>query len=129
MYVVLKESATNHCQHGLNTRRINPFNHPIKSMVHNSLHYYSFFGLCGQCDIVVTMASDNRFEVEQRYTGYVSLTSRATLPRIDMRALATQLNEMETSPGMKWSANRYVDSGPMLSLYDENDRRLTKAER
>jgi hypothetical protein len=41
------------------------------------------------------MYDDNRYEVESKYTQFISLTSRPVWPRLDMAPLAAVLNQLE----------------------------------
>lgn len=77
-------------------------------------------------------------EVEQKYTTFVDLVSRPTLPRVDLSILAEALNALENayqSSGHKgqsftqeWISERVVDSGPLLRL-EASKAHLTKASR
>jgi hypothetical protein len=82
-------------------------------------------------------------EVEQKYTTFVDLASRPTLPRVDLSPLAAALDTLERvhSPGahpsgahpngaaaVRWVAERPVDSGPLLRL-EFAGAPLTKAAR
>ena len=46
------------------------------------MHYYSLFSVSRGVDIVVSLYSNNRFEVEEKYTSYVDINSRGCLPRV-----------------------------------------------
>jgi len=89
------------------------------------MHYYALFSVVENCDVVLCCYSNGRFEIEQRYTTYVELTSRPVFPRICLTKLAKALNKVV--PQENWHANRFVDSGPMLRI--EQGATLTKAER
>jgi hypothetical protein len=91
------------------------------------LHYYSLFSASIGLDTVISLHEGQRYEVELKYTGYIDLKSRPTLPRVEIERLSNRLNELEKAPGVTWHANRINDSGPLLRL--ETDRHLTKAER
>jgi len=41
------------------------------------------------------MYDDNRYEVEAKYTQFITLTSRPVWPRLDMTPLAAVLNQLE----------------------------------
>ena len=56
------------------------------------LHYYALFSWTAGADVVVSMYSGNRYEVECKYTQYVNLHSRPVWPRINMRPLAEVRN-------------------------------------
>ena len=83
------------------------------------LHYYALFSVTIGYDIVLSMYAENKYELEYKYTTWVDLTSRKTLPRIDMRKLADSLNEIEKS-GRKWDYNKITDTGPILRLQGKN---------
>ena len=76
-----------------------------------------------------------RAELEQKYTTFVDLVSRPTLPRVDTAPLAERLNALllsssssSSSSSLRWVTERVVDSGPLLRLEDPGER-LSKAER
>lgn len=87
--------------------------------------YYALFSATHGTDIVLSMYSENRYELEYKYTTWVDIVSRPTLPRISMQPLCDQLNVMETS-GKKWFCDTITDTGPILRI--ENSE-LSKAER
>ncbi|KAH9258752.1 hypothetical protein BASA81_003254 [Batrachochytrium salamandrivorans] len=87
-------------------------------------HYYALFSQSRLHDIVVSVYPNNRYEVEQKYTTMVDLTSRLVMPRVDMTKLAQHLSKIE--PG--WRADRINDSGPILRL-ERDGHKVTKAER
>ncbi len=89
------------------------------------VHYYALFSPTAGHDVVVSCYADNRYEVECKYTTWVDLDSRPTLPRPDLRPLAKVLASMETS-GFTWVADGVTDTGPLLRLEAE---KLTKAQR
>lgn len=108
-------------------------------------HYYALFTATSGFDVVLTMYSGGvealgpgggRYEVEQKYTQYVDLRSRATLPRWDLRPFAASLNKLEESGSgigqehgaLRWVCDRYTDSGPLLRL-EADGRHLSKEER
>lgn len=119
------------------------------------LHYYSLFSCSHHCDIVVSIYSGARYEVETKYTTMVDIASRPVLPRVETQELAKRLNELETQYSKEtangattsvnnnsedkneikgenesrvWYGNRITDSGPLLRLEDAR-RHLTKVER
>lgn len=94
------------------------------------LHYYSLFSHTIGCDHVLTVYDDHRYELECKYTQTVVLASRAVAPRLDMAPLAALLNQLETGmpQDVRWSSNRFTDSGPLLRL-DARGETLTKAQR
>ena len=87
--------------------------------------YYALFSATHGTDIVLSMYSQNRYELEYKYTTWVDIVSRPALPRISMQPLCDRLNEMETS-GKKWLCDSVTDTGTLLRL--ENSE-LSKAER
>lgn len=87
--------------------------------------YYSLFSFTKNFDIVLTEYDNNRYELEYKYSTWVDITSRPTLPRIDLTDLCGTLNKMEQS-NYKWYCDKITDTGPILRL--ENSE-LTKAER
>lgn len=89
------------------------------------LPYYSLFQPSINTDIVLSIYNNNRYELEYKYTTWVDIVSRPTLPRIDLQPLAAQLNTMERS-GLKWYCDKITDTGPILRI--ENSE-LTKAQR
>ena len=109
------------------------------------LHYYSLFSVTRGYDIVLSIYSNNRYELECKYTTHIDLVSRPTLPRVDLQFLAVYLNRIETAlytslhdpttdghnsdlpPRYEWRADKPYDSGPILRL--ESQYHLTKSER
>jgi hypothetical protein len=97
------------------------------------LHYYALFSHAAgpePCDTVLTLYGGGRCEVEQRYTGFVELTSRPVQPRACLTKLAKVLS-LASGGRERWGADRFVDSGPLLRvLPDAPDApTLTKAQR
>ncbi|KAA3437154.1 DUF6687 family protein [Rufibacter hautae] len=89
------------------------------------LHYYALFSPTAGYDIVISCYPENRYEVECKYTTWVDLESRPTLPRPGLRPLARALNEVETS-GLTWVSDGVTDTGPLLRLQGQ---KLSKAQR
>lgn len=87
--------------------------------------YYALFSVTHGTDIVLSMYSENRYELEYKYTTWVDIVSRPTLPRISLQPLCDQLNALEKS-GKKWFCDSINDTGPLLRI--ENSE-LSKAER
>jgi hypothetical protein len=87
--------------------------------------YYALFSATHGTDIALSMYSNNRYELEYKYTTWVDIVSRPTLPRISMQPLCDQLNSVEQS-GKKWFCDAIHDTGPILRI--ENSE-LSKAER
>jgi hypothetical protein len=87
--------------------------------------YYALFGPTGGYDIVLSQHEGNRYELEYKYTTWIDLASRPTLPRLALAPLVARLNALETS-GRAWAADGITDTGPLLRL---NGKKLSKAER
>ena len=87
--------------------------------------YYALFSATHGSDIVLSMYSENRYELEYKYTTWVDIVSRPTLPRISLQPLCDRLNALEKS-GKKWFCDNINDTGPILRI--ENSE-LSKAER
>ena len=96
------------------------------------LPYYALFGPTAGYDIVLSIYGNQRYELECKYTTWVDLESRPTLPRLPLAPLAAALNRLETpppggaAPGPRWAADALTDTGPLLRL---TGRKLGKAER
>ncbi|WP_187263328.1 DUF6687 family protein [Pontibacter beigongshangensis] len=82
------------------------------------LHYYALFSRTQGFDIVLTCYSDNRYELEYKYTTWVDLSSRPTLPRLNLAPLAARLNALEKS-GRTWTGDAITETGPLLRLDGE----------
>lgn len=91
------------------------------------MHYYSLFSASIGLDIILAMYSNNRYELEIKYSTFIDLVSRPSLPRIELETLAKYLNSLEKESSLSWFANRVTDSGPMLRL--ESSKHLSKADR
>lgn len=89
------------------------------------LPYYALFGPTTGSDLVLSLYDDNRYEFEYKYTTWIDLESRPTLPRLPLGGLAARLNALEQTP-QRWTFDGITDTGPLLRL---TGRRLTKAER
>ena len=87
--------------------------------------YYALFGPTAGTDIVLSQYNGQRYELEYKYTTWIDLASRPTLPRLALAPLVQRLNELETS-GRQWAADGITDTGPLLRLAG---RKLSKAER
>ena len=102
----------------------------------NPMHYYSLFSTSLGYDIVLACYSDNRYELELKYTSHVDLSSRPVYPKVELQVLAEVLNSRESALSSMlgipiehaWSGNRITDSGPILRL-DKTDKKLNKIER
>ncbi len=79
------------------------------------VHYYALFSRTVGFDIVLSIYDDNRFELEYKYTTWVDISSRPTLPRLPLGPLANKLNQLETS-GHTWTADPVTETGPLLRL-------------
>ncbi|MGI4862700.1 MAG: DUF6687 family protein [Janthinobacterium lividum] len=87
--------------------------------------YYALFGPTAGFDWVLSLYDGQRYELECKYTTWIDLASRPTLPRLPLAPLAARLNELEKS-NYRWAADGLTDTGPLLRLAG---RPLTKAER
>ena len=87
--------------------------------------YYALFGPTAGFDWVLSLYDGQRYELEGKYTTWIDLESRPTLPRLSLAPLAARLNELEKS-SYRWAADPLTDTGPLLRLAG---RRLIKAER
>ena len=87
--------------------------------------YYALFGPTAGLDIVLSLHGGNRYELEYKYTTWIDLESRPTLPRLALAPLVARLNALETS-GQLWAADGITDTGPLLRL---TGKKLTKAQR
>ncbi len=88
------------------------------------LHYYNLYAESENSDIVMSIYSDNRYELEYKYTSWVS-TTRKHFPRLSLQLLCNQLNELETTE-LKWKAEHFTDTAPILRL---EGKKLSKKER
>jgi hypothetical protein len=89
------------------------------------LHYYALFSPTAGYDMVLAAYDDNRYELEYKYTTWIDLDSRPTLPRLSLKPLVNLLNQVEQS-GRQWTGEPVTDTGPILRL---GGRQLTKKER
>lgn len=89
------------------------------------LHYYALFSVTAGFDMVLVMYAGRRYELEYKYTTWVDLASRPTLPRVSLDRLAGQLNAGEGRLG-RWAAEPITDTGPILRL---DTQPLSKKER
>ena len=87
--------------------------------------YYALFGPTAGFDWVLSVYDGQRYELEGKYTTWIDLESRPTLPRLLLAPLAAHLNELEKS-NYRWAADPLTDTGPLLRLAG---RPLSKAER
>lgn len=79
------------------------------------VHYYGLFSRTKGFDIVLACYDQNRYELEYKYTTWVDIALRPTLPRLSMAPLAEKLNKLETS-GRTWTCDNVTDTGPLLRL-------------
>lgn len=91
----------------------------------NPTHYYSHFINSSGFDAILSIYNNQRYELEYKYTTWVDIVSRPTLPRISLKPLAIKLNELENSSSV-WCVDHYTDTGPILRL--EKDK-ISKADR
>ncbi len=89
------------------------------------LAYYALFGPTAGFDTVLSLYDGGRYELEYKYTTWIDLESRPTLPRISLAPLVARLNMLETT-SQTWAADGITDTGPLLRLAG---KKLTKAER
>jgi len=79
------------------------------------VHYYALFSRTQGFDMVLACYGQNRYELEYKYTTWVDITSRPTLPRLPLAPLAERLNQIETS-GRRWTHDSVTNTGPLLRL-------------
>jgi hypothetical protein len=89
------------------------------------MHYYALFSRTIGFDIVLACYENNRYELEYKYTTWVDIASRPTLPRMALQPLAEQLNALETS-GYTWTANNLTETGPLLRLEGKDLSRMQR---
>ena len=87
--------------------------------------YYALFGPTAGFDIMLSLYEGQRYELEYKYTTWIDLESRPTLPRLHLAPLVARLNALETS-GRAWAADGITDTGPLVRL---TGQKLSKAER
>lgn len=90
----------------------------------NSLHYYNLYAKSQEADMVMSLYSGNRYELEYKYTTWVG-TTRKHYPRLSLQLLCDVLNTLEAS-GQKWTAEHFTDTAPILRL---QGKKLSKKER
>ena len=89
------------------------------------VHYYALFSRSIGSDMVLAQYNQNRYELEYKYTTWVDIASRPTLPRVPLKPLGKILQNLETNPHT-WTAESVTDTGPILRL---NGNKLPKKER
>ena len=89
------------------------------------LPYYALFSPSIGTDMVLSLYDGQRYEFEYKYTTWIDLESRPTLPRLPLTALADRLNALETT-ARRWTYDGITDTGPLLRL---SGRALSKPQR
>lgn len=89
------------------------------------LPYYALFGASIGTDMLLSLYDGQRYEFEYKYTTWIDLESRPTLPRLPLDGLAARLNALETS-SRRWTFDGITDTGPLLRLSGQG---LTKPQR
>ena len=89
------------------------------------VHYYALFSCTIDYDIVLSQYQNDCYELEYKYTTWVDISSRPTLPRVPLKPLARILQNQETS-NHHWTAESVTDTGPILRL---NGKDLPKKQR
>ena len=89
------------------------------------LHYYALFSQSAPADMVLSMYSGNRYELEYKYTTWVDCATRSSYPRLDLQPLANILNRKEEGSFL-WRCDKLTDTGPILRLSGE---KLSKEQR
>ncbi len=89
------------------------------------LHYYALFHASAQADMVLMQFSEQRYELEYKYSTWVDTTTRSIFPRLSFGPLAARLNARENS-ALQWQGQSIMDTGPSLRL---GGKELTKAAR
>jgi hypothetical protein len=90
------------------------------------VHYYALFSVTAGFDMVLAQYPGNRYELEYKYTTWVDIQSRPSLPRLSLAPLVASLNKRETAPNLTWTAENITDTGPILRLAGN---KLTRVER
>ena len=93
--------------------------------IEEPIHYYALMGERTTYDMVLSLYTNKRYELEIKYTTWVDIVSRPTLPRLNMQPLVAQLNAIENSDHT-WFCDKITDTGPILRL-EASD--LSKADR
>ncbi|RSK36326.1 DUF6687 family protein [Hymenobacter metallilatus] len=89
------------------------------------LPYYALFGATVGTDMVLSLYKGQRYEFEYKYTTWIDLESRPTLPRLPLDALTARLNALETT-ARRWTFDGITDTGPLLRL---GGKTLSKVQR
>ena len=82
------------------------------------VHYYAITGMTVGYDTVLSIFSNNRYELEYKYHTWIDMISRPTWPRLKLTSLISELNQIEQND-KNWYMDRLADSGPILRLIDE----------
>ena len=88
------------------------------------MHYYALFSDTQEVDMVLSLYSDQRYELEYKYSTWVD-TNRISYPRISLESLTGILNRHESS-GFHWEGQSIKDTGPLLRL---EGKALSKQDR
>lgn len=83
--------------------------------VPDPVHYYASFSQSSDADLVLMMYSDNRYELEYKYTGWIDTVTRNQFPRLPFDQLISRLNRLENRD-LTWWGNSIMDTGPSLRL-------------
>lgn len=86
--------------------------------VDKPLHYYALFTPCKNADTVITVYPNNKYEIEDKYTSFIQMTSRDSYPRLDLTPLVMVLNTKE--PRFRWIPDHIQKLGKMTRLHDPN---------
>lgn len=89
------------------------------------VHYYALYAHSEQADMVLSIYPQNRYELEYKYSTWVTTSLRQSYPRIDLAPLVAILNALETT-GHEWTAESYKDTAPILRI---KNQKLTKEQR
>ncbi|TGE08178.1 DUF6687 family protein [Hymenobacter fodinae] len=119
------QQAVAHMQSTVTTTRAYPEIGLLVVCTPVPLPYYALFGSSGGFDMVLSLYDENWYEFEYKYTTWIDLESRSTLPRLPLSGLAACLNGQEQSPH-QWTFDGVTDTGPLLRL---DGKRLTKVQR
>jgi len=92
------------------------------------LHYYASFNLARGGLIVSVVERAQYIEAEYKYETSVGRLDRQHDERIDLTAVAEQLNETELSHDVRWVFDRLNEGGPILRP-EHRGKRLTREDR
>ena len=88
-------------------------------------HYYALYAHSEHADMVLSIYSGQRYELEYKYTTWIDTASRMSFPRIQPKELVDILNKEEKS-GFTWQAQKFTDTAPLISL---NSNSFSKEQR